>query len=245
MGNFRGITAVFLQARLNSTRLAEKALLLLQNKSVLEHAMLSLKKIPTDYHVLLTDAASTELLKPIADDCGFNIFTGAADDVLLRFSDALEIYKVDDFIRATADNPLVSYEYAYKLLKLHIENKADYSGYSGLPLGCGVEVVKASSLKIADLNSSDPYEREHVSPYLYFREEQFKILRPKADSNHTFSDSRVTLDTLDDYRYISRIFADLYKGESVKIDDLLNWLKSDNKKGRDKTEKTNSIYTIS
>ena len=92
----RGINkAVFVQARLDSTRLPCKALLPLKGGSVIQHVMRALKPVSADYHVLLTDKHSSEVFKYLAVDEGFDVFSGPEDDVLERYYLASVFYDVD------------------------------------------------------------------------------------------------------------------------------------------------------
>jgi spore coat polysaccharide biosynthesis protein SpsF len=199
------MTGVFLQARLDSTRLPGKVLMPIKGKALLAHAMESLKKIPVDLHLLLTEEASAPALRPLAREAGFEVFTGSKPDVLGRFCAALEVFPAHTLIRATGDNPLVSWEMAVKLLEEHRALNADYSGYFGLPTGCGVEIVRAESLLEARRQTDDPYDHEHVSPYLYKNPHAFNLHRPLAPE-HLRSRFSVSIDTQADFDRVRRVF---------------------------------------
>lgn len=205
MGRSRGV-AVFLQARLGSTRLPGKALKLLAGISSTGQAMKRLKEIPVEHYVLLTDKKSFSALTPEAEKWGFEIMEGSENDVLKRFALAVEKYVPHTFIRATGDNPLVFSEEATLILKDHLEKKADHSWFTGMPLGAGVEIVKAEKIIEADKYAKDPYEREHVTPYLYKRKIEFYLNHIEAPASVVFPDGRITMDTLEDYNYLKKIF---------------------------------------
>lgn len=219
------MTAVFLQARLDSTRLPRKALLPIQGKPLVLHAMESLKKIPVETHALLTDSRSAPHLAPLAHQAGFQLFTGSPSDVLDRFRAALSVFPASTIIRATGDNPLVSWEMAIRLLDEHHKLHADYSGYSGLPIGCGVEIIRSECLIKAQQESSDPYDHEHVSPYLYRNPQLFTLHRPLAPREFQ-SRFSVTVDTQSDFELVSSIFASLYQGSPIPIETLLGWIRA-------------------
>ncbi|MBT3273509.1 MAG: NTP transferase domain-containing protein [Spirochaetales bacterium] len=241
MGGLRLITTgIFLQVRLNSTRLHQKALLEICGKTVIEHAMDSLSRTKADVFALLTDAESEAALKPLARRYGFEVFRGSADDVLLRYADAVRHYGVDRYIRATGDNPLVSWELTDSLIQLHEECGADFSGYLGPPLGTCVELAESDAILIADAEAEDPYEREHVSPFLYFRPDRFRIYRPWAPEAVCRPSSKVTLDTPDDLKHMMRIYDALYEGGPIAPDKLVEWLRSD-----ESEQEENGYYTAS
>ena len=217
---------VVLQSRLDSSRLPGKALLDLKGKTVVARAMEALRGIARiDCFVLATDAESAELLAPQAAAEGFELFVGSRDDVLARYVAAIEHFALDILVRATGDNPLVSSLLADRSLDLRERAGADYAGLNGAPLGTGVEVVRAEALLAAAAAGPDEYEREHVCPYLYRRPDRFAIRRESVGEKYLFPAGRVTLDTLDDYRYIARIFDALYRGKPIGIDELVQWLR--------------------
>ena len=234
---------VFLQVRLGSTRLPGKALLPLEGRSVIEHAMDALSVVKADVYALLTDSGSVEALEMLAERCGFETFEGPAEDVLKRYALAAEHYGVDTYIRATGDNPLVSGPLAEELLSCHIQKDADYSGYLGPPLGTGVEITRSAAVLSAVKEASDPYEREHVSPFLYRRPERFSINRPWAPKIVCLPGAKVTLDTAEDYEALKEIYGALYQGEPIQTHTLVAWLK--NRERSNESDPTESpVYTV-
>ena len=218
-------TGVFLQVRLNSRRLPEKALLLLPGGNVVRHCMRSLKPIEADNHVLLTDESSAPVLAGWAKDEGFTLFTGPSEDVLKRFCMAIRFFGVSRVIRACGDNPLVSARLAEMLLTIHEKKGLDLSHFIDIPLGTGVEVIQSKALLESERRSSDPYEHEHITTHAYRHPEDFKVEDIPCPGQYFLPQARVTLDTEPDYRLISRIFRDLYRHRPVEIDEVIDWFK--------------------
>ena len=169
------MTAVFLQVRLDSTRLPEKALIKIRNLTIIEHAMRALKQIGTDKYFLLTTKECIEKLKPLADKWGFDLFSGSKDDVLDRFVQAARKWKIKPVIRATGVNPLVSSELAIEVLREHNSLSAEYSNWTDAPLGTGIEIIETKALVKADLQTDSIYDREHVTPWIYNNPDRFKL----------------------------------------------------------------------
>jgi spore coat polysaccharide biosynthesis protein SpsF len=218
-------TGVFLQARIPSVRLNGKALLPLQGISTIQHVMRALLPVKADTHVLLTDQESRDSLAPYADAEGFQIFVGPSEDVLLRYCRAAEAYGVRRIIRATGDNPLVSAEMADRIVDIHERKAADLSHYLGLPLGTGVEVAQTDAMRAAEKASTDPLEREHIMMHLYRHRDRFRVVEEPCPPELSFPDIHVSLDTEDDYRFLSRIYRDLYENEPIDIRSLARWLR--------------------
>ncbi len=218
------MTGLFLQVRLDSSRLPRKALLPLGGTVVVSHAMRALRKVDAACYALLTDEESAGELAPYAEAEGFSLFVGEKEDVLKRYSDAARYYRVDRIIRATGDNPLVSGSCAREICRLHLDAEADYSGFVGLPLGTGVECVETSALLEADRLADSRYDREHVCPYLYRHPEDFLVYRPEAPQRCRLPDARVTLDTKEDYARLQELYRIAYRGRPIEIRELIHTL---------------------
>lgn len=194
------MTGIVLQARLGSTRLPRKALLPFGEGTLLDSCLRRLSRVPADLRILATEAGSAAELGPRAEARGWRVFVGSEEDVLSRYCGAIREFRLDRVVRATGDNPFVSPEAAESLLSDPRTAGSDYAAYRDLPLGFGVEVVRASALLAAEAGSTDPYEREHVCPYLYRRPERFRIYRPEAPEALRAPEARYTVDTPEDYR---------------------------------------------
>lgn len=202
-----GDIAVFLQARIGSSRLPGKALLSLGGRTVIGNAMKQLKKIKCRCHALLTDHESFGRFKPEAEKYGFLIFEGPAEDVLARYVLACRKYRVHTVVRATGDNPLVFGICAADIVEYHLKTDSDRSCFAGLPLGGGVEAVKVSALEEALRESSSSYDHEHVTSFLYNRPGRYKISMPECRKELWYPEGRITLDTADDFGYLKKIFS--------------------------------------
>jgi spore coat polysaccharide biosynthesis protein SpsF len=193
------MTALILQARLDSSRLPGKAMLPLGEKPMLLRVMEALGTVDAEIHILACPDDCRDVFAPLAGSAGFVLSTGPRDDVLARFCIAIRRHNVDRVIRATGDNPFV---FADAARALHLEARslgADYAGYSSLPYGAGVEVVSATALLRADAEAALASEREHVCPYLYGHGELFLLHRPLAPRPWRGPDMRLTVDTAEDY----------------------------------------------
>lgn len=219
-------TGIFIQVRLGSTRLPAKALLPLPGGSIIQHVMRSLRAVPAEVRALLTDSKSQAALGPLAREEGFEVFVGPEEDVLARYCLASRAYGIDCVIRATGDNPLTSARLAREILLEHAKAKADLSHYLGIPWGSGIEVVTARALFEAEHDSAQPDEREHITTFLYRHPDRFRILEAPAPSYAAFAEGRVTVDTKDDFREITRLFEDLYSGDPIEVGQVVAWLKA-------------------
>jgi spore coat polysaccharide biosynthesis protein SpsF len=218
-------TGILLQVRLNSKRLPNKALLPLINGNVIQHAMRSLKQVRADVHALITDKHSLDGLRPFARMEGFEIFPGPCHNVLKRYCMAAEHFAIDRIVRATGDNPLVSYKLTELTLQIQATQGLDLCRFLGEPLGTGVEVVSKRALDKALAASKDPYEQEHITTYILRNKDNFTVKEPICAQAYYLPQIRVTLDTKTDYQWILHIYNNLYKGEIIQLKELVRWLK--------------------
>jgi spore coat polysaccharide biosynthesis protein SpsF len=225
MGNSGIMTGIFLQARLRSQRLPEKALIKIQGLTIIEHAMCALKEAEADVFALLTDEESAEVFKPYTEKRGFELFAGPSSDVLKRYCLAADYFGVARVVRATGDNPLVSAELTTLNLHMHAEHPVDLSRFYGGPLGTGVEVVETRALHKACAESHDPYEHEHITTYILRHKYKFNVLELPCPGSCLLAEARVTLDTEDDLRVIEQIYSALYAGKPIATKELVVWLK--------------------
>ncbi|HOX47734.1 MAG TPA: NTP transferase domain-containing protein [Spirochaetia bacterium] len=219
------------QARLGSTRLARKALLPLGGLTMADQVLRRLILVPAEVYVLATDEASAPELGPIAARNGFELLVGPAEDVLARYCLAVRRFGLGRVLRATGDNPLVAHELAATLVSRAEAAEAagappaDYTSYSGLPLGMGVELVRAEALLRAEAEARELPEREHVCPYLYGHPELFRLDRPEAPEPWRFPEARVTVDTAADYEAVLRLYGALYSGSPVPTELVYAYLR--------------------
>lgn len=217
---------ILLQSRIGSSRLPGKALLPLGTRTLTGQCLEALNEVPGARRVLVTEADSAQALAAEAEPAGWALFTGPRDDVLARFAQALDRQGADDrdlLLRATGDNPLVDPAQARALADWVQAEGLDYGAWDGPPLGTGVEAVRVGALRRAAAEAVQPYEREHVTPYIYRHPERFAQSRRPAPAAWTFP-GRVTVDTQSDYDYIKALYADLYQGRPLHTEELIPWL---------------------
>jgi len=193
------VTALVLQARLDSSRLNGKALLPLGDKPIVFRVMEALAFLPCEKKILACPEDSVSAFAPLAEEAGFILIPGPKEDVLARYCLAIRNSGADRIIRTTADNPFVFVDAAAAISSEANELGADYAGYFGLPYGAGVESIASEALLRAEREAQAPDEREHVCPYLYRHPEIFRLHRPLAPKRWQGPEYRITVDTREDY----------------------------------------------
>jgi spore coat polysaccharide biosynthesis protein SpsF len=132
--------------------------------------------------------------------------------VLARYAGALaEHGPADHVVRVTADCPLTDWRIADAVVEHHLRTGSDYTSNTverTYPKGLDVEIVRAPLLEAAAREASDPYEREHVTPFFYRRPERFRIAQ--LTQAEKLDDLRWTVDTPDDYAFATQVYAALH-----------------------------------
>ena len=201
---------IILQARLASTRLPGKALERIGSRSVLEHCLTRLMHNQDAAVVLATTTRSEDdALDEVAERLGVPVFRGDCDDVLGRYVAAASEYRLDPIIRATGDNPVVDMDAAWRVLRAMEDTGADYVCEHGLPLGAAVEGVTYAALRRADIAADQPYDREHVTPYVKHSRHAFATLLRPAPRSLFKPELRLTVDTREDLEYVRSLFSEL------------------------------------
>ena len=172
--------------------------------------------------VATSDQPSDDPLAVCLIAAGVPVFRGSLDDVLGRFMGAIEAFgPVRTVVRLTADCPLADPELIDETLKLHARLGADYTSNTparrSYPKGLDVEVFEAVALKIAAAETSDPYDHEHVTPFLYRHPERFAVagLEQAADEG----DVRWTVDRPDDLDFVRAVYDELYAAKPAFTSD--------------------------
>jgi len=193
------LTAIVLQARIDSSRLPGKALLLLDGEPLIFRVMEALNHVKAGVRILACTEDSFYEFEPLAKKAGFQIYAGPKDDVLERYCQVIRKFRITRVIRATGDNPFVFADASDAINNEASSLNADYAGFLNLPYGAGVESAAASALLRAADEASQTSEREHVCPYLYNNPGIFKLHRPPAPSQWHHPQLRITVDTREDY----------------------------------------------
>ena len=216
---------IVLQVRQHSKRLPQKLLLPLKGGTIFWHVLTRLASAVIPRGVIIATTKDTKpLIKETADDHGASIVTGSENDVLSRFVKTVRSFNIDNVVRATGDNPLVSIGYIDRALELHKTSGADLTTYPDLPYGTGIEVIKGDILCEIDRLSADMYEREHITQYVYRNENRYIIERGTPDPLLSRPDLKLTVDTEDDYEKMVDIYEKLYRGVPIKLQEVISYV---------------------
>jgi spore coat polysaccharide biosynthesis protein SpsF len=197
---------IILQARFGSSRLPGKALAQLAGTTLLARCLDRLLAGGAAPIVLATtEREEDDALADEAERVGVPVLRGPDADVLARFALVVETLAPVYVIRATGDNPAVDIDAPARVLAHLRRGGVDYVVEQGLPVGAAVEGMRADALMRAAADAVEPYDREHVTPYLKQPLRRFRVLMPAAPAALRAPSLRLTVDTADDLAFMDAV----------------------------------------
>jgi spore coat polysaccharide biosynthesis protein SpsF len=236
-------SVAILQARMGSSRLPGKVLLDIAGKPMLARVMERTRRSALVDEVVV--ATSTEASDdPIEGYClehGYPCLRGSQFDVLDRFFQVASKLQAGIVVRITADCPVIDPDIVDLTLQEFMQADVDFAANRlpppfrrTFPIGLDVEICKFEALERAWEESTLPYHREHVMPFLY-EDVVLKVI----DTTHSLGISRRgfrvlllnqipdygslrwTVDTPADLEFIRRVFAHFGGQDDFSWRDLL------------------------
>jgi spore coat polysaccharide biosynthesis protein SpsF len=203
------ITAI-IQARVRSSRLPRKVLLLLGRKTILENVVERVKNAKYIKKVIVatSDEKSDDEIAQLCKKKKFHCFRGSLNDVLDRYYQAAKKFKIKHICRITADCPLIDPKILDIAAKKYLKGRFDYvsTAYpiATYPDGLDTEIFSFEALEKSWKEAKLSSEREHVTPYIWKNPKLFKVYNIKNDKN--LSSFRWTVDEEKDLKFVKEIY---------------------------------------
>jgi spore coat polysaccharide biosynthesis protein SpsF (cytidylyltransferase family) len=202
-------TVAVIQARLRSTRLPGKILLPLPTgRTVLEEVIYRCREARSIHQVVVAmpDSEDSEILTPFTG--GASIVYGPEGDVLMRYHMAARSVGADIIVRVTSDCPAIPSEMIDAVVAQRNVHGLAYACNvlpDTWPLGYACEAFTMRALDWHVHNTWDSESREHVTTKMRAAAtgaRHVNVPCPYGDYSHL----RWTLDTIDDYARIVKVF---------------------------------------
>lgn len=221
------------QARMGSTRLPGKTMVPIMGKPLIQHVIERVQGCRRVDEVVIATTTKPEddEIEEFCRRLGVSVFRGSQNDVLDRFCKAAEKHHADQIVRFTCDDPLISPVNFDDMILAQTGEGADLTYTKDMPWGTGQGncVISAKALRQScrDSAEKDPKYREHADEYILDHPETFKIQVLECDPDLK-RDYRLTVDTAEDLRLMTRIYERLYReGEIVDLKEAVRLLDSD------------------
>jgi glutamate-1-semialdehyde 2,1-aminomutase len=196
------------QARMGSTRLPNKVMKPIGGIPMIELLLSRLSNAKElDQIVVATSVGvrNQPLLEHV-QKLGYACEQGSENDVLERFVQAARKHKADVVVRITGDCPLVDPGLVDEAIRRFKSAGVDYfSNVSppSYPDGLDIEVCTFKALDQASRETSKPFDREHVTPYM---RESGKFNNSSMQHSQDLSALRWTVDEPADFAVIEKVF---------------------------------------
>lgn len=194
---------VIVQARMSSSRLPGKVLMDLGPGTALELLVARLRRVgeAADLVIATSEEAGDEPVVAVAEALGVKVARGPLHDVLERYRGAAQEVDCDAVVRITSDCPLAEPTVIDRLIAMwRADERVDYVWNTReprtFPDGLDAEVVSRDALEAAAAETREPYDREHVTPFVRDRPERFEQLALALES--PARDVKLSLDTPED-----------------------------------------------
>jgi glutamate-1-semialdehyde 2,1-aminomutase len=196
------------QARMGSTRLPNKVMKPINGIPMIELLLNRLshsKELDQIIVATSIDERNTPLVEHVIS-CGYHCEQGNETNVLERYISAAKKHQTDIIVRITGDCPLVDSELVDECIRRFKIEQVDY--FSNIspatyPDGLDIEVFTLGALEKAMLESQDPFDHEHVTPYILNTD---RFNKASMINDKDLSALRWTVDELDDFRVITDVF---------------------------------------
>ena len=221
-----------IQAHMSSTRLPGKVMKDLCGEPALYRMIERVRqsKLLTDIVIATSTLPCDDQIVEACEKWGVHTFRGSDSDVLSRYWGAAQMYPADAYMRLTSDCPLLDPITIDTEIQYFLDHDFRYvsSTAGGIckptyPGGIGGEVFTAELLEETARNATEGYEHEHVTPYMYWKQDSLGAVPYKENA----SQYRITLDTPEDYDVINRVYNALYTpGNTFSLEDILTYLRA-------------------
>lgn len=206
---------VIIQARMTSTRLPGKVLKPIKQDLTMLECVINRVRLATmiDKIIVATTTNSTD--DPIVELCHkleINVYRGSENDVLSRYYEAAQRYKLSSIIRITSDCPAIDPQIIDKVCIFYLTNHFDYVSNvvkRTFPRGLDVEIFSYNSIEKAYNNAVKECEREHVTAHIYGNPSLFKIGSYEENEQKGYNKYSITVDTMEELSLAQKVFANL------------------------------------
>lgn len=220
------------QARMTSTRLPGKILKEVLGKPLLAYQIERLRGIPSADQIVVATTINREddVIEAFCVAHGVTCFRGSEEDVLSRYYGAAQANGADVVVRVTSDCPLIDPVVSERVIRRYLdaENRFDYVSNTlerSYPRGLDTEVLSFEVLETAHRQATLPYEREHVTPFIYKHPERFRIAQVTDEMDR--NEQRWTVDTPEDFEFVRRVLEAVYPAHpNFAMRDVLDVLET-------------------
>jgi len=209
----------FISVRSESTRLKDKALLKINEKSTIEYLIENIKQSKHYPNIILctTDKNADDIFEDIASKHEIKIFRGSSEDKIKRWYDCSLKYDVDFFVNVDGDDLFFDYNLGDKIL----DEYSTYDFVDGHGFYIDIYGISINGIKSV-YNSKNTSETEYIRTFFLKEANINKIDLENIDEKYFKTDTRMTLDYEDDFLFFENVITNV---QELEFDNILDYLK--------------------
>ena len=213
-----------IQARIGSSRLPAKVLKPILDRSMLAHVVERARRASTITEVVVatTDKPEDDIIVEECKRLETLVCRGSELDVLDRYHSAAIERNAGAVVRITSDCPLIDPTVIDRVVRTFLRLEPDYASNKiepTYPRGLDTEIMTMGALERAWQEATEPYQRVHVTPYLYEAPGRFRTVAVKHDRD--YSRYRWTVDTPEDLAFVRTVYGRLGPDNTFSWDAVL------------------------
>lgn len=225
-------TKIIVQARMTSARLPGKVLKKVLGKPLLTYQIERMQRVKFADELIIATTTNKEddVIVELCEQLAIPFYRGSENDVLRRYYEAAAHFEAQTIVRLTSDCPLIDPDVVDEII-MEFQSKQKHCDYVSntiertFPRGLDTEVFSFPALEQAYLKATQPFEREHVTPYIYLHPEVFRVKQVKSSID--LSKHRWTVDTCADLKLVELMLSELYPwNERFGMEDCLELIRS-------------------
>ena len=232
--------AAIVQARMGSTRLPGKSLMLLAGKPLVGRVIERIRTATKIDKLILAipDNIENNPLETLGKSYGVQIFRGSEIDLVDRYYNAAKNLSCKYVVRIPADNPVPQGSEIDRIIDHHLSlnrpgfssNLAEIYG-SRYPDGIGAEIFDFELLEEISADFSDSKKREHVHLNFFdyatqkaVDENWCPISTVHCPSDFARPDIILDVNTQIQFEYMANLYKELYPSNpNFDIKDIIRW----------------------
>lgn len=232
--------AAIVQARMGSTRLPGKSLMLLAGTPLVGRVIERIRSAAKIDKLILAipDNIENDPLETLGKSYGVQIFRGSEIDLVDRYYNAAKNLSCKYVVRIPADNPVPQGSEIDRIIDHHLSlnrpgfssNLAEIYG-SGYPDGIGAEIFDFELLEEISADFSDIKKREHVHLNFFdyatqkaVDENWCPISTVHCPTDFARPDIILDVNTQIQFEYMANLYKELYPSNpNFNIKDIIKW----------------------
>jgi spore coat polysaccharide biosynthesis protein SpsF len=198
---------VIVQARMGSSRLPGKSMMLINNKPMLDYLIDTLLMVfeTKDIYVATSINEENDVIRAYAENKIITCYSGDENNVASRYYEILKSQPSKKTLyRICGDSPYYDTEILNKGIEIMSNKNIDFASSmpnKGYPMGCNLEVIKTELFLQCYPKFNQKSHFEHVMPYFYENMGQFNNSLIGCEiEGYAYEKYKFSVDTEEDFK---------------------------------------------